>query len=100
MYWEQIGFCVFIIGFTMLSSVKTVDKHRIYLKKKKIMKELSQKYHSREELINKIAESGIVIQNDDGTEEKLEAYDGKQHLSKYLKVIVNYCMTFNSAFLV
>lgn len=100
MYWEQIGFCVFVIGFTMLSTVKTVDKHRFYLKKKKILKNLSQTYHSRQDLINKIAESGIVIKNDDGTEEKIEPYDGKKHLSKYIKVIINYCMTFNSAFLV
>lgn len=100
MYWEQIGFCVFAIGFTMLSSVKTIDKYRFYLKKKKILKNLSETYHSRQELINKIAESGIVVKNNDGTEEKLEPYDGKQNFSQYLKVIINYCMTFNSAFLV
>lgn len=100
MYWEQIGFCVFAIGFIMLSSVKTIDKYRFYLKKKKILKNLSDTYHSRQDLIDKIAESGIVIKNNDGTEEKLEPYDGKQNFSKYLKVIINYCMTFNSAFLV
>ncbi|RNA35226.1 Sodium-coupled monocarboxylate transporter 1 [Brachionus plicatilis] len=100
MYWEQISFCVCVIGFIMLSSVKTIDKHRLNLKRKKIIKNLLNSSLSKEGLINQIAASGIVIKNEDNSEEKIEPYDGKAHFSKYLKVVINYCMTFNSAILV
>lgn len=100
MYWEQIAFCVCVIGFIMLSSVKTIDKHRFNIRKKKVIKNLLKKSISREDLINQIAASGIVVKTDDNTEIKIEPFDGKAHFSKYLKVIINYCMTFNSAILV
>ncbi|CAF0766699.1 unnamed protein product [Brachionus calyciflorus] len=100
MYWEQIGFCVFVVGFIMVSSVKTIDKHRHHLRRKRILKNLLKVNYSKEDLLNHIASSGIVLKDTDGQEEKFEPYNGKAHLSKYIKVIVNYCVTFNSAFLI
>lgn len=100
MYWEQIAFCVCIIGFIMLSSVKTIDKHRFNIRKKKIIKNLLKTSRSKEDLIKQIASTGIVIRNEDNTEEKIEPFDGKGHFSKYIKVVINYCVTFNSSIII
>lgn len=100
MYWEQISFCVLLVAYIMLSSVTTINRQIHHLRQKRIIKNLLKMNYSLEDFIRQIAASGIILKDSSGHEEKFEPYHGKAHLSKYIKVVINYCVAFNSSFLI
>jgi hypothetical protein len=107
MFWEQIGFFVFTAGYLMLSSVKTIDQFRAQIEKVRKQK-YEKKIRLRKMASNKIAPSPDLatdsIQDwwEETEEEKLKRIKKETNLRRYqfVKTLINYSMSFNSAFLI
>ena len=78
MYWEQMGFCILTASFSTLSAVKTFEKY------KNVVND-----------INKVKPK--EVQDEECKQPKQEE---KYNKKKLIKAIINYCVTFNSSFLI
>lgn len=71
-----MGFCMFTAGYAMLSAVKTIDRYRIKMRQQNQVKPMEAAPEMSEEKKDKIKRR------------------------KLIKTIINYCVSFNSAFLI
>jgi hypothetical protein len=96
MSWEQIGFCVFVSGYIMLSTVKTVDKYRAQLKKHKDEKKQQRR------IKNRVVTTSVIEAYSEDEQEALRLQKKELNLNNYrfVKTLINYSVSFNSAFLI
>ena len=116
MIWEQIAFSLFTCGFMILSIIKTIDTYKDKLKlEHKIKKEQETPIESESDDY-KCESNGdikVIYDSDKKRDDLIKVYKNfklhkllpkheeelKMQQTRFIKLILNYCSTFNSRYI-